>query len=153
MDLMKNLEIFKILFILFLQGPKLLKKKTSFRNGMCNKQDFKNVVTDFAVNLNESIEDSTKIKEENENLKARLEKKNSLKSKLKNTRKEIDSLKKKTKYLNAAVQLKNKVLKRTRSQIAFMKLQVEKTNKNFKELETRNNELNNEIGRLQVNIQ
>lgn len=86
-------------------------------------------------------------------MKARLEKKNSLKSKLKNTRKEIDSLKKKTKYLNAAVQLKNKVLKRTRSQIAFMKLQVEKTNKNFKELETRNNELNNEIGRLQVNIQ
>ena len=62
-------------------------------------------------------------------------------------------MKKKTKYLNAVVQLKNKLLKRTRSQIAFMKLQAEKTNTNLKKMETRNNELNNEIGRLQVNIQ
>ena len=51
------------------------------------------------------------------------------------------------------VQLKYKLLNRTRPQIASMKLQAEKTNTNLKKPKTRNNELNNEIDRLQVNIQ
>lgn len=63
-------------------------------------------------------------------------------------------MKKKTKYLNAVVQLNNKLLKRTKSQNVCMKLKAEKTNTNFKKnLKTRNNGLNNEIGRLQVKIQ
>lgn len=41
-------------------------------------------------------------------------------------------MKKKTKYLNAVVQLNNKLLKRTKSQNVCMKLKAEKTNTNLK---------------------